>query len=154
MDRLQRTRHGEQSKPDVRKQKRPNVRTSRSKLLRMLSFPRVMSAICVACFCVALLYSNMNLTRLTKEIGEQEKVLEQAKSEYVSLKSKQGQTLSLSYIESYAQEKLGMVKMDPSQIEYVDMTKPEVTEVSDTTKLGDAVANLMKGFTAVLEYLR
>ena len=57
-------------------------------------------------------------------------------------------------MENYAQNELGMVKMDPSQIEYIEMTKPEVTEVSDTTKLGDAAANLMRGFTAVLEYLR
>ncbi len=154
MDKSQRT--GRQAVPNVRQRKKSaaRVQTSRSKLLRVLSFPRVMAAIAVACFCVMLLYSNMQLTRLTKEIEEQETALEQVQSEYVSLKARQGQTLSISYIEQYAQKELGMVKMDPSQIEYIEMTKPEVTEVSDTTKLGDAVANLMRGFTAVLEYLR
>ena len=45
--------------------------------------------------------------------------------------------------------------MDPSQGEYIEMTNPEVTEVSNTgATLGDAVANLMRSFTAVLEYLR
>lgn len=129
-------------------------RTSRSKLLRILSFPRVMAALALACFCIIMLYSNMQLTRLTKEIGEQKTALEQVQSEYVSLKARQEQTLSISYVENYAQNQLGMVKMDPSQIEYIEITKPEVTEVSDTTKLGDAAANLMRGFTAVLEYLR
>ncbi len=129
-------------------------RTSRSKLLRILSFPRVMAALALACFCIIMLYSNMQLTRLTKEIGEQKTALEQVQSEYVSLKARQEQTLSISYVENYAQDQLGMVKMDPSQIEYIEITKPEVTEVSDTTKLGDAAANLMRGFTAVLEYLR
>lgn len=143
-------------KPTVRQTTKSAARkrTSRSKLLRMLSFQRVMAALALACFCAMLLYSNMNLTRLTKEIGEQETALEQVQSEYVSLKARKEQTLSISYVENYAQNELGMVKMDPSQIEYIEMTKPEVTEVSDTTKLGDAAANLMRGFTAVLEYLR
>lgn len=151
-----RTANQQAPKPTVRQTTKSAARkrTSRSKLLRMLSFPRVMAALALACFCAMLLYSNMNLTRLTKEIGEQETALEQVQSEYVSLKARKEQTLSISYVENYAQNQLGMVKMDPSQIEYIEMTKPEVTEVSDTTKLGDAAANLMRGFTAVLEYLR
>ncbi|HIV62072.1 MAG TPA: hypothetical protein H9746_04380 [Candidatus Butyricicoccus avistercoris] len=151
-----RTANQQAPKPTVRQTTKSAARkrTSRSKLLRMLSFPRVMAALALACFCAMLLYSNMNLTRLTKEIGEQETALEQVQSEYVSLKARKEQTLSISYVENYAQNELGMVKMDPSQIEYIEMTKPEVTEVSDTTKLGDAAANLMRGFTAVLEYLR
>lgn len=152
MDKSKRTVRQEGNTPNMRKRK--TSRKSKSRLIRMLSFPRVMAAICVACFCVALLYSNMHLTKLTKEIGEREDVLEQAQSEYVSLKARKGQTLSISYIENYAQKELGMVKMDPSQVEYIEITKPEVTEVSDNTKIGDAVANLMRGFTAVLEYLR
>lgn len=151
-----RTANQQAPKPTVRQTTKSAARkrTSRSKLLRILSFPRVMAALALACFCAMLLYSNMNLTRLTKEIGEQETALEQVQSEYVSLKARKEQTLSISYVENYAQNELGMVKMDPSQIEYIEMTKPEVTEVSDTTKLGDAAANLMRGFTAVLEYLR
>lgn len=151
-----RTANQQAPKPTVRQTTKSAARkrTSRSKLLRMLSFPRVMAALALACFCAMLLYSNMNLTRLTKEIGEQETALEQVQSEYVSLKARKEQTLSISYVENYAQNELGMVKMDPSQIEYIEMTKPEVTEVSDTTKLGNAAANLMRGFTAVLEYLR
>ena len=151
-----RTANQQAPKPTVRQTTKSAARkrTSRSKLLRMLSFPRVMAALALACFCAMLLYSNMNLTRLTKEIGEQETALEQVQSEYVSLKARKEQTLSISYVENYAQNELGMVKMDPSQIEYIEMTKPEVTEVSDTTKLGDAAANLMRGFTAVLEYLQ
>ena len=151
-----RTANQQAPKPTVRQTTKSAARkrTSRSKLLRMLSFPRVMAALALACFCAMLLYSNMNVTRLTKEIGEQETALEQVQSEYVSLKARKEQTLSISYVENYAQNELGMVKMDPSQIEYIEMTKPEVTEVSDTTKLGDAAANLMRGFTAVLEYLR
>ena len=75
--------------------------------------------------CVALLYHQMHLTSLMKHINESELALEELKSEY------------------------------PAQVEYIEMTSPEVTEVSKSNAtLGDAVANLMRSFTAVLEYLR
>ena len=47
-----------------------------------------------------------------------------------------------------------MVKLDPSQIKYIELTNPEVTDSNAGATLGDAVANLMRSFTAVLEYLR
>ena len=132
------------------------VRVHRRKrnIPRAVTFPRVLFAVLVSGLCMALLYNNMYLTSLTKEIGEKQTDLENLQSEYVSLKSRQEQALSIGYVEQYAQDKLGMVKLDPSQIEYIEMTNPEITEVSGTTTLGDAVANLMRGFTAVLEYLR
>ena len=132
------------------------VRVHRRKrnIPRAVTFPRVLFAVLVSGLCMALLYNNMYLTSLTKEIGEKQTDLENLQSEYVSLKSRQEQALSIGYVEQYAQDKLGMVKLDPSRIEYIEMTNPEITEVSGTATLGDAVANLMRGFTAVLEYLR
>lgn len=116
---------------------------------------RVLFTAAVVALCMTLLYNQMHLTRLTKEIGEQQAALDELQSEYVSLKTQQEQALSISYVEEYAQDTLGMVKMDPSQVEYIEMTNPEVTEVSNAgATLGDAVANLMRSFTAVLEYLR
>lgn len=130
------------------------VHRKKRRVLRAVTFPRVMFAVLVSGLCVVLLYNNMYLTSLTKQIGENETDLANLQSEYVSLKARQEQALSISYVEQYAQETLGMVKLDPSQIEYIEMTNPEVTEVSGTATLGDAVANLMRSFTAVLEYLR
>ena len=132
------------------------VRVHRRKrnIPRAVTFPRVLFAVLVSGLCMALLYNNMYLTSLTKEIGEKQTDLENLQSEYVSLKSRQEQALSIGYVEQYTQDKLGMVKLDPSQIEYIEMTNPEITEVSGTATLGDAVANLKRGITAMLEYLR
>lgn len=129
-------------------------RRKKNGLRRVLSFPRMMFVFLVSALCIVLLYSNMQLTRLTKNIAEQQTALANAQSEYVALKAKQEQTLSIGYVEQYAQDELGMVKLDPSQVKYIEMTKPELTEVSGSATLGDAVANLMRSFTAVLEYLR
>lgn len=132
------------------------VRVHRKKkgVRRAVTFPRVAFAVLLSGLCMVLLYNNMHLTSLTKQVGEEETKLKNLQSEYVSLKARQEQALSISYVEDYAQNTLGMVKLDPSQIEYIEMTNPEMTEVSGTATLGDAVANLMRGFTAVLEYLR
>ena len=130
------------------------IHKKKTGLRRVVTFPRALFVVAVSCLCMALLYNNMYLTSLTKQIGEKEAELEDIQSEYVSLKARQEQTLSISYVEQYAQETLGMVKMDPSQVEYIEMSNPEVTEVSGSATLGDAVANLMRSFTAVLEYLR
>ncbi|MGM9613762.1 MAG: cell division protein FtsL [Butyricicoccus sp.] len=131
------------------------VRKVRKRIRHAVTPLRVLFTTAVVALCMTLLYNQMHLTRLTKEIGEQTTTLENLQSEYVSLKTQQEQALSISYVEEYAQSTLGMVKMDPSQVEYIEMTNPEVTEVSNTgATLGDAVANLMRSFTAVLEYLR
>ena len=127
------------------------VRRVRKRIRHAVTPVRVLFTAAVVALCMTLLH----LTRLTKEIGEQQAALDELQSEYVSLKTQQEQALSISYVEEYAQDTLGMVKMDPSQVEYIEMTNPEVTEVSNAgATLGDAVANLMRSFTAVLEYLR
>lgn len=127
----------------------------RGGIRRALTLPRVLFAVTVVSLCMMLLYHQMHLTRLTKEISEKTAALEELQSEYVSLKTRQEQALSIGYVEEYAQNQLGMVKIDPSQIKYIEITNPEMTEVSNAgTTLGDAVAGLMRSFTAVLEYLR
>lgn len=132
-----------------------NAHRARSSMRRAITLPRTLFAVMVVSLCMMLLYHQMHLTRLTKEIGEQTESLENLQSEYVSLKTRQEQALSIGYVEEYAQTQLGMVKMDPSQVKYIQMTNPEMTEVSNAgTTLGDAVAGLMRSFTAVLEYLR
>lgn len=131
------------------------MRRARGNVRRAFTLPRALFVTGVVILCMTLLYHQMHLTRLTKESGEQMAVLDELQSEYVSLRTRQEQALSISYVEEYAQKQLGMVKMDPSQIKYIEMTKAEMTEVSNAgTTLGDAVAGMMRSFTAVLEYLR
>ncbi len=101
-----------------------------------------------------ILYSQMMLTRLTTEVSKKESQLADLNSEYVALKAQQDSALSLGYIENYAQNQLGMVKMDNSQIEYVEINNPDRIEVTkDQTGLSGALAAVAKSFNAILEYL-
>lgn len=101
-----------------------------------------------------MIYSHVNLTRLTNEVSIQQGVLDDLNSEYIALKARQDQALSLSYVEQYAQNTLGMVKLDTNQVEYVEMNNPDQIEVRETgVSLRSAMSGLAKSFTAVLEYL-
>lgn len=138
----------------VAKRDHARVPRVRSGMRRAMTPPRVLFALTVAVLCITLLYHQMHLTSLAKDIGEQKSALAELESEYVSLRTRQEQALNISYVEEYAQEQLGMVKLDPSQVKYIEMTNPEMTEVSGAgATLGDAVTGLMRSFTAVLEYL-
>lgn len=122
---------------------------------RPVTVGRVLCVAMILVLCGTLIYSQMQLTQLTDQISRKESELSDLNSQYVALKTKQEQTLSLNYIEDYAQNVLGMVKMDTSQIEYVEMSSPDLVEVNNAgATVNDAVASLVRSFTAVLEYLR
>lgn len=122
---------------------------------RPVTVSRVVCVAMIIALCGVLIYSQMQLTQLTDQISRKETALSDLNSQYVALKTRQEQTLSLGYIEDYAQNVLGMVKMDASQIEYVEMASPDLVEVNNAgTTVSAAVASLVRSFTAVLEYLR
>lgn len=114
----------------------------------------------LACFAIVLtiagviLYSQMTLTSLTREASVKQSTLADLESEYVSLKTQQDRALSLGYVEDYAQNQLGMVKMDSSQIEYIEINNPDRIEATQpSSSLSGMVAGLSKSFSAILEYL-
>lgn len=122
---------------------------------RMVTPLRALAVAVMAVLCVAMVYSHMQLTELTSEIGAREATLAELESTAVSLTTKREETYSTSYIEDYAQNVLGMVKVDASQMEYVELSNPEKIEVTGTgASVSGAVGSLVRGFTAVLEYLR
>ena len=116
---------------------------------------RAAAVIMMAALCLAMVYSHMQLTELTSEISAREATLAELQSTTVSLTTKREETYSTAYIEDYAQNVLGMVKVDASQMEYVELSNPEKIEVTGTgASVSGAVGSLVRGFTAVLEYLR
>lgn len=122
---------------------------------RLVTPMRAFATIVLALLCVALLYSRMQLTQLTREISEHEATLSELQSTNVSLTTKREEIYDTAYIEQYAQEVLGMVKVDASQTEYVELSNPEKIEVTGTgASVSGAVGALVHGFTAILEYLR
>ena len=136
--------------PQEQLQAMPGKRARR----RTLPFQQVACAAIILVTASAMIYGHVSLTRLTNEVSTQQNALSNLNSEYVALKAKQDQSLSLSYVEQYAQNKLGMVKLDANQVEYVEMNNPDRIEVRQTgASLKGAMSELTKSFSAILEYL-
>ena len=126
-----------------------------AKKRRLVTPLRAAAVLLMAVLCLAMVYSHMQLTELTSEIGAREATLAELQSTTVSLTTKREETYSTAYIEDYAQNVLGMVKVDASQMEYIELSNPEKIEVTGTgASVSGAVGSLVRGFTAVLEYLR
>lgn len=126
-----------------------------AKKIRLVTPLRAAAVLMMAVLCLAMVYSNMQLTELTSDISAREASLAELQSTTVSLTTKREETYSTAYIEDYAQNVLGMVKVDASQMEYVELSNPERIEVTGTgASVSGAVGSLVRGFTAVLEYLR
>jgi cell division protein FtsL len=60
---------------------------------------------------------------LTKEISKQEVLISNAQSENISLQSQLDAMVSISMIDQYAVEKLGMTKVKSNQIQYIDVNE-------------------------------
>lgn len=130
--------------PTQRRRKRAGIR------------PSVMGCVMVlAVTAVYILFCQMQLTELSAAVGEQNDRLNELSAENVSLTTKQMNSMNMDEVEEYAVNNLGMVKMDNSQIEYVELTNPDTVTVADNgMSLGSLFAGLARSFSAIVEYIR
>ncbi len=109
----------------------------------------------VAATAAFILFCQMQLTQLTIEASEQSDLLEELQSENVSLTTKQMNSMNMDEVEQYATDTLGMVKMDNSQIEYVELTNPDlVTVAQDRLTLHRVLSAIVERIAAIVEYIR
>ena len=130
--------------PTPRRRKRAGIR------------PSVMGCVMVlAVTAVYILFCQMQLTELSAAVGEQNDRLNELSAENVSLTTKQMNSMNMDEVEQYATDTLGMVKLDNSQIEYVELTNPDlVTVADDSMTLRGLWSALAARFSALVEYIR
>ena len=98
---------------------------------------------------VAVIYTNASITQTTTQIAETQKAITEIESEKAYLEFTLESRMSLDEIETYAVNVLGMVKMDSSQVEYVEIESENKTEFSSaklTDKIGEAVEPVLSYF--------
>ncbi len=104
---------------------------------------------------VFILYCQMRLTQLTAEINDKNTMLDDLIAQNISLSSKQTYEMDVGEIEEYASKKLGMVKMDSGQIEYIELNNPdELTVANQGLTPGKIIQTLKDLFLGILEYIR
>ena len=113
---------------------------------------------CIAILAVTsayILFCQMQLTQITAQVSEQSDKLDELAAENVSLTTKKVNSMNLDEVEEYAANELGMVKIDNSQIEYVELTNPDSVTVADSgISLDTLFAGLARSFSAIVEYIR
>lgn len=106
----------------------------------------VMSMLCY------MIYGKVELTGLYSQQSKLEQELSRLTDENVSLESELAQKTGLTKVESYAEDKLGLKKLDKSQIEFIEVPKSKVAEAAadDDSNL---FVRLKNWFSGVLEYI-
>lgn len=112
--------------------------------------------LCVFTVLLAILSSYTVITELAYQNSGLRDQIENLEGQNKGLQAKKEQMYNLTFVEQYAQNELGMVKMEQSDISYVDLSNPETMLVGS----GEAVAapawlTTLSGYLqAVVEYLR
>ncbi len=136
-----------------RKEKRQRRLASRRRIMRRLT---IAAFICLTIIVAGTtVFYSIQRTKLSDEVEQKKEQLAQLNSEYVSLNAKKDSVVDLDYVEQYAENVLGLVKLDRSQQEYLELEKTDQVEVYEgsngVTKL---VSNFVKSFNAIMSFLR
>lgn len=77
----------------------------------------------------SIMVGNIKITQINDQAAKMEKQLDTAKSEQVSLNSKLEARMSMSKVEDYAVNNLGLVKTQSYQIQYVQLTNQDKVQI-------------------------
>ena len=117
-----------QDKPEEKLRVRENKKLkSKSELVReqksaFAKAVRVAAVAVISLVMISLVLHSMALkNELTKEIAAKQTSIANAESEFISLQSELNSLVSMSMIDKYAVEELGMTKMKSNQIQYMNV---------------------------------
>ncbi len=97
-------------------------------------------------------YGRVQLSELYTHKTNMENELTVLENENVSLESELAKRTGLTRVEDYAENKLGLQKLDRSQIEYVEVSNPTSAQVVESED-GNIFVKIKEWFSGVLEYL-
>ncbi|WP_432617710.1 hypothetical protein [Butyricicoccus sp.] len=136
----------------ARKKERARLRRRRDRI-RKLIIAAVFAVFLVGA--VGTVVGYIQVTDLTKQVEEKNTQLAQLKSEYISLRTKKENSVDLSEVETYAENVLGLVKLDRSQEEYLELQKNDQVQVNEGSSGVEKLASsFVKSFSAILSFLR
>ena len=136
----------------ARKKERARIRRSRERIRKLVI--AAMIAIVMA-GAVGTVVGYIQVTDLTKKVEDKQAQLAQLESECTSLTAKKENSVDLSQVENYAENVLGLVKLDRSQEEYLELQKNDQVQVNEGSSGVEKLASsFVKSFSAILSFLR
>jgi len=160
MNRMKATRdstayeHFEDSTTSTAGQKQKQSKPRR-KIKRDLSPGLIAGVIISAIAAGYIIVCQMQLTQLTAEISSKNEKLDQIIADNISYSSKQVYDKELDKVEEIAVDRLGMMKMDAGQIEYVELTGQDTIIVSNPELTLGRIFEIVKDkILWIVEYIR
>lgn len=132
--------------------KQPETQAKTVKLKNKIAFKNVVNILSIAVIVsliFGVIYTNAAITQATNDIAKTQSEITELESEKTYLEFTLESRMSLDEIENYAVNVLGMVKMDSSQVEYVEIESENKTEFSGeklTDKIEEAVEPVLSYF--------
>ncbi len=97
------------------------------------------------------IYGRVSTDKIDHQISEQTQLLEIARSENIRLKSELEGKMTLKNVEEYAEQVLGLQKLDNSQIKYVETQTDDIVEIPEENK--NLFTKIIDKFNGFMEYI-
>lgn len=136
-----------------RQENKKNISVAKAKAENRGSAPKVFfMAIAAALLLTLVVYGKMQNAAIYNEISEQTRYVDTLRSENVRMQTAIESKSGLKAVEDYAENVLGMQKLDKSQIEYLSLENGNVAEVPDQDD--NIFVKIKHAFEDFVEYLR
>ncbi|MBQ7981846.1 MAG: hypothetical protein IJ305_09615 [Oscillospiraceae bacterium] len=138
---------------DAAPEKAPKIRVKRQKAENTGSAPKlIVAALAAGLLLGALIYGKVENTAIHSEIAAQTQYVDMLASENVRMQSELEEKTALKSVESYAEEILGMQKLDKSQIEYVSISNGNIVDIPENND--NIFVRIKNSFNDFVEYLK
>ncbi len=138
---------------DVAPEKAPKIRVRRQKAENAGSAPKlIVTTVAAGLLLGAVIYGKVENAAVHTEITNETKYVEMLAGENARMRSEMEEKTALKYVESYAEEVLGMQKLDKSQIEYVSVSNGSVVDIPKTEE--NIFVKIKNAFSDFVEYIR
>ena len=107
------------------------------------------AALALLCY---MIYGRVELSSLYTQQSELETKLSRLEDENIALESELAQKTGLTKAEDYAENQLGLKKLEKYQIEYVEVPKPDIAEAA-VPEEDNVFVSIKNWFVGVLEYI-
>lgn len=132
---------------EIRHRRNMRVKEDRMAIMKIMALSAV-----VLVLLFTMIWGRVEISSLCSQQTSQEETLAQLQSENVSLESELAQKTSKTKVEEYATKKLGLQKLDKSQIEYVKVDSGSTAKVVKSDD-GNVFLKIKHWFSSALEYI-
>lgn len=133
--------------PRIKHYTKTKRKASARTMIELLTLVAFMSAILFS-----MVFNQIEVSKLTREQSELSTQLTQLKNDCTNLEAQLASKTGITAVEDYAENTLGLTKLDKAQVEFVEIDIPTVSEVIETEEEG-FFASVKGWFENVKEYL-